>query len=158
MSSITGILTGAKAAIEGSTVLSDSDVFMREPLLQDNNITKRTIFVYIDSPRPGEPNLVLTNSFRIYRVNIQTRSIAYGRTDDPDVSDALVIEKGIINDAILNAIATCMPGQVNEITGVYHVEWVNEDQNYNETLTKNGIDIGANKISILQQWDFHTAQ
>jgi hypothetical protein len=153
MSYITDILVKAKATIEANSAFAASlaDVYMREPTKQDHDFTgKRQIFLYPDNPRPGNPELVST--LKIFRINVLARFTIEGRTQDVDIADDVITEKGTISDALLVALALCNPWEAYAITNIYHVEWINTDLNHGER----GVgDVGLKEFEILQQWDFH---
>lgn len=151
MSHISNILTGMEDAL--SAHFAGVDIYQRDPLLEDYDRNKVNLFCFPDTVEPDDQPFVA--EFRIYKMNVVAKFVVDGRANSSTAQDVVTIQKGTISDSIREALATNLPNQTNDISNVYHVDFLDEDLNYQEE----GVpyqEINAVEYAIRQTWAYYT--
>jgi hypothetical protein len=136
-----------------TAAFANVDIYQRDPLLEDYDRSKLNLFCYPEKTEPNDQPFVA--EFRTYEMNVVARFIVDGRANSATAQDVVTVQKANIADSLREALANNLPSQANNIANIYHVDFVDEDLNFQEE----GVpyeEINAVEYSIRQVWAYHT--
>lgn len=128
MSHISDIRTAVKNTL--TDTFTGADIYTREPLEEDWDRSKLNLWVYFSGVEADEQPFV--SDFRVYRLNIVAKRRTDARSKSPSATDTVTNDKGTDSDYIKEALMHCLPNGVHTISNVYHVDFVSEEQMFEQ--------------------------